>query len=72
MKSILSLTKLLIQLNVSLECKMAEVPQEIKDQIIAVMKKHLPDVDDTTINLILEETVAIVNERIAKAVILPR
>lgn len=51
---------------------MAEVPQEIKDQIIAVMKKHLPDVDDTTINLILEETVAIVNERIAKAVILPR
>ena len=51
---------------------MAQVPQEIKDQIIAVMKKHLPDVDDVTINTIVEETSAIVNERISKAVILPR
>ena len=49
---------------------MAEVPQEIKEQIIAVMKKHLPEVDDATIATIVEETSSIVNERISKAVIL--
>lgn len=51
---------------------MAEVPQEVKDQMVEVLKRNLPDVSDETINTIVEETSAIVNERIAKAVILSR
>lgn len=51
---------------------MAEVSQEAKDIHFAIMKKHLPNVDDATINAIIEEISVAINERISKAIILPR
>ena len=72
MKSILSLTKLLIQLSASLECNMSEVTQDIKDEAFAIIKKHLPDVDDATAKTIVEETASMVNSKMEKVTILPR
>jgi hypothetical protein len=51
---------------------MSEVTQEVKDLHFAIIKKHAPNLDDATINAIVEETVKLVNERLAKVVILPR
>lgn len=51
---------------------MAEIPQDLKDQVFAITKKHLPDVDDATINAMLDEALALVNEQLSQVVILPR
>lgn len=51
---------------------MAEVPQEVKDMMVTILKQHLPNVDDATVNAIVDDMSAVVNQRIADAIILRR
>lgn len=51
---------------------MTEVSQEVKDQHFAIIKKHAPNLDDATINAIVEDTTNLINDRLSKVVILPR
>jgi hypothetical protein len=51
---------------------MLEVSQEVKQQHFVIIKKHAPNLDDATINAIVEETTALINDRLSKLVVLPR